>query len=300
MIPLFDLHCDTLTKMCANGFSFSSSPLNISKEKTKVFSPYIQVCAIWSDDSLSDKDAFLRYKEVVRYKKRQDMYFCSSVRKFRESSFILAVEDARILDGDISRLEKLKNDGVRFLTLVWKGSSCIGGAWNTNEGLTDFGKEVVSHSLELGIIPDISHSSRKSANDILSIAEKRDLPAVATHSDSYSVCKNERNLTDYEFLRVKSLGGVVGISLAPEHLSDTGKATVKDILNHIEHYLTLGGEDTVCLGCDFDGVSSLPDGIKDVGDLKNLYTSVSDEFGRGVAEKIFFQNAYAFARKHLK
>ena len=42
------------------------------------------------------------------------------------------------------------------------------------------------------------------------------------------------------------------------------------------------------------------EGIKDVGDLKNLYASVSDEFGRGVAEKIFFQNAYAFARKHLK
>lgn len=300
MIPLFDLHCDTLTKMCANSFSFSSSPLNISKDKTKFFSPYIQVSAIWSDNSLSDKDAFLHYKEVVRYKKRQDMYFCSSVRKFRENTFILAVEDARILEDDISRLEKLKNDGVRFLTLVWKGVSCIGGAWNTNEGLTDFGKEVVLRSLELGIIPDVSHSSRKSTDDILSIAEKRDLPAVATHSDAYSVCKNDRNLTDYEFLRIKSLGGIVGISLAPEHLSATGKAEITDILNHIEHYLMLGGEDTVCLGCDFDGVPSLPDGINDVGDLKKLYSSVSDEFGRAAAEKIFFQNAYDFARKHLK
>lgn len=300
MIPLFDLHCDTVTEMCANGFSFSSSPLNISKEKTNCFSPYIQVCAVWSDARLSDKDAFLNYKEVVRYKKRQGMYFCFSVEKFRENTFILAVEDARILEGDISRLEKLRNDGVRFLTLVWKGVSCIGGAWDTNEGLTDFGKEVVLRSFELGIIPDISHSSRKSTDDILSIAEKRNFPAVATHSDSYSVCKNERNLTDQEFLRVKSICGIVGISLAPEHLSDTGKAKIKDILNHIEHYLMLGGEDVICLGCDFDGVSSLPDGINDVGDLKKLYPLVSDEFGRTVAEKIFFQNAYDFARKHLK
>ena len=42
----------------------------------------------------------------------------------------------------------------------------IGGAFDTEKGLTDFGKKAVSKFLELGIIPDISHSSEQTAKEI--------------------------------------------------------------------------------------------------------------------------------------
>lgn len=300
MIPVFDLHCDTLTEMYEKSLPFDFSGLNVSAEKLSHFSPYIQVCAIWSNASLSDNDAFLRYKEVVKYKNLQNMYFCRSASSMRDKSFILAVEDARILSGDISRLDVLKSDGVKILTLTWRDVSCIGGAWNTSYGLTDFGVQTVIKCFEHGIIPDISHASEKSAFQVFELAEKYGKAILATHSNSYAVCRHKRNLCDEAFLRIKSLDGRVGISLAPEHLSDSGKADFSDILKHIEHYLRLGGEDIVALGCDFDGVSSLPCGISGIADLEKLYLALCNSFGTRCAKKIFFGNAYRFACKNLK
>lgn len=297
MIRLFDLHCDTLLKLYYKNESFKENSLHISLNKSKAFSPYIQCMAIWSDSSLSDEEAFLNYKRVLSYAKQQEISFLK-YDIFKKSAFLLAVEDARILCNDLSRLDRLYQDGVRLLTLNWQGKSIIGGAWDTNFGLSDFGKATLFRSFELGIIPDISHSSLEGSYDALCIANELKKPIIASHSNSFEICNHKRNLTNETFLEIVKLGGLVGISLASEHISKE-KATINEIIKHIYHYLSLGGEDAISLGCDFDGVSSLPTGINDIRDLEKLFLALKRELGTRIANKIFFDNAYNFFNVNL-
>ena len=298
MIPLFDLHCDTLSTAFDGGFSLSSSPLHISFDKCKGFCPYVQVMAIWTSPTLTDSQGFQKYQSIVNYAINQGISFTKST-SLRDFSLILSIEDLRIIENDLSRLDILYQDGVRFITPVWKDESIIGGAWNTMSGLTDFGKKALKYAISLGIVPDVSHASKKTFDDIIQLCIEAKASPIATHSNSYSVCPHSRNLTDEQFKLLKALGAVVGISLAPEHLSNKSLATAHDILLHIDKYLSLDGEDTVCLGCDFDGISSLPYGISDISSLEKLYTQLCKAYGEKISQKIFFHNAYNYYLKQF-
>lgn len=299
MIPLFDLHCDTLLELYKQNKNIKNNDLHISLEKTSSFSPYVQICAIWSDASLSNDEAFEVYKNVVNYSKNQ-LQFSINLKNTTDKCFILAVEDARILNGNLERLDSLFNDNVRILTLNWKENTVIGGGWDTDSHLTDFGKKTVKKCFEIGIIPDISHSSINTANDVFYLAEQFKKPVIASHSNSYSVCDHKRNINDEQFNWLVKNNSILGISLASEHLSKNNQATIKNILDHIEHFLNLDGENTICLGCDFDGVSSLPQKICSINDLTLLYGEIIKRFGKIIAQKIFFKNAYNFMSKNLK
>lgn len=305
-MKLFDLHCDTISEMKKGGFGFEDNPLHISGSKASDFSPYIQVCAVWTDSSLSDGDAWTEFFKVTDHfrgtVKTDYIKNSASLRDTAEKGgrgFILACEGARLLCGDIDRLDRLYAEGVRVLTLVWAGSDIIGGAHGTDDPLTPFGKQVVEKCFDIGIIPDISHASRASAKEVLDIAASFGKAPCATHSNSYSLHSHQRNLTDGEFSYIISLGGIVGVSLCPEHLA-AGGAAVGDIVRHIMYYINKGGISSVALGCDFDGIGTVPDGICDISCLDRLYYALcSAGLSEDEAEQVFFANAYRFMMQNL-
>ncbi len=300
MIPLFDLHCDTFSELYKNNYDFKNAPLHVSLNNAKCFSPYMQICAIWSDCHLSDNDAFEHYKKVLKYIKGQRITLCKGACDFSNISFILAIEDARLLNNQIYRLDTLYNDNVRVITLNWKGLSCIGGAWDTDVGLTAFGFDVVRYCAENGIIIDLSHSSYKTQEEVLKLSQALNFSPIFSHSNAYSVCEHKRNIEDKIFETVIERGGLVGISLCPEHLDLKGNSNANSVLFHIEHYLSLGGEKNICLGCDFDGISSLPRGFSSISSLVSLYTLIENSFSKRIAQEIFFYNAHQFFLKNLK
>lgn len=298
MIPLFDLHCDTLEEMYLGGYKIDSSPLHISLDKCSVFSPYVQVMAIWSDSRLSQGEAYKRYNACIDYAKEQGINFIKDYKNVSDNTFILAIEGGKIVENDLNRLTKFKNDGVKIITLFWKDENQLGGAWNTDVSLSDFGKEFVKECFRLSIIPDVSHASVQSAKKIIQLAQAHNKTVIASHSNSYSVCNHKRNLKDDDFKSIVELNGLVGISLANEHLQSGKQADIISVLNHIYHYLSLDGIDTVCLGCDFDGISSLPLGINNISNLTKLYSEMNHCFGKDITDKVFFKNADEFFKRN--
>jgi membrane dipeptidase len=55
-----------------------------------------------------------------------------------------------------------------------------------------------------------------------------------------------------------------------EGRADRPKATLDDLVAHIDHVVKLVGVDYVGLGSDFDGVSAVPEGMEDISKLPNL------------------------------
>lgn len=308
-LDLFDLHCDTPFELYLHGSSLEENRHHVSLAGAQAFRAYTQVMAIWSNRKQDDETAFRSFHKIADYLMTELERLSNKVTLVRDNCGLqktktqarvfLAVEDARILAGRRERLDVLHARGVRFLTLVWGGESCIGGAYDTNTGLTEFGKTVVEDCFDLGVVPDISHASLQTANDIFEIAERRGKPVVATHSCAYSVHEHPRNLRDEQFDAVKRLGGLVGVCLYNQHLSGKEQADVTDIIRHIEHYMSLGGEDTVAFGTDFDG-ADMPAGITCPFDLVQIGEALARlNYTDTQIRKFFFENANRFANQNL-
>ena len=181
-----------------------------------------------------------------------------------------------------------------MMTLTWNSHNPIGdGADVENpKGITDFGKKVVSEMEKWGIVVDISHASDKLFYDVAEIVKK---PFVASHSNSRTIANHRRNLTDEEFSIIKSIGGIVGLNFHNAFLNtDPDKTSMYDLLKHTEHFLSLGGEDVVCIGSDFDG-GILPKDIKGSTSIDKIYELfLRHNYKEALINKIFYENALNF------
>lgn len=309
---LIDLHCDTISRIQKNNALLKSNNYHISFDKLSQYDHYSQIMAIFISNKLSDEQGYNYFHEAYGYYMSQlaihsnmathviDGAHISKLWSDNKYPLFLSVEDARILNNDITRLDNLYNKGVRFLILMWSGSTCIGGSHNTTEGLTDFGRQVMHRCFELGIVLDASHASEQTTSDMIEIAKQHKKPIIASHSNSYAVYPHSRNLRDSHFKAIRDLGGLVGISLCTSHLSGESSVNVDDVIKHIDHYLSLGGENIISLGCDLDG-TDLPDGFKDVRDIIQIADKMSQlGYSDTLINRLFWQNAKEFFEKNIK
>lgn len=312
-LDYIDFHCDTALELYRKQQQLQTNQLAISLDAAKAYRHYAQFFAVWGSYKRTDEeiyDDFIAVSDHFDHLISQNNTICrvrtakdlDQAWKNGQTAAFLAVEDARLLAGNIHRLDELAARGVTYLTLMWAGESIIGGAHNTDVGLTPFGKEVVQGCFARGILPDISHASAASADDILSLAEAAKRPVIASHSNAYSVWNHSRNLRDEHFRRLIALDGIVGLNLCAHHVKDCdneGYARPEDMLPHIEHFLSLGGENHISIGGDLDG-ASLPEGISTVADVTLLADAMAKQgYSETLIRKIFGGNALAFIERNF-
>ncbi len=312
-LSLFDTHCDTAYELYHRGQHLDANTCDVSLTNAAVYDRYAQYYAIWSNKRLDDENCWQDFLKIsdnfaaelarvsdkaAAVKSADDL---QEALKTGRHAAILAVEDARLLAGKLERLDELAARGVKYLTLLWGGDTCIGGSHDTQNGLTEFGKRVVRGCFARGIVPDVSHASEQSVDNLLPIAYECGKPFIATHSNSHTLWGHSRNLRDRHFAAIKELGGVVGVSLCPSHLKDesTGRATPETVFSHVEYYLSIGGEDMVGFGADWDG-TSLPEGMSNVSSLYAVAEIMAaHNYSDELIDKLFWGNMYNFAMKNL-
>lgn len=293
-MKIFDAHCDTLTEMYGKKQQFSKNSLHTDLYRMKKYEGFAQVFAVFTapenrenakkyENELID----LFYSEM----RKNGVAICKGYSDFMAAKSpykaFLSIEGAEGITetGDILRL---KERGVFMIAPTWnfKNRLACGAMETVDTGLSRLGKQVVSEMDRLGIILDVSHMSEKSFYDAVRLFKK---PICASHSCLKSVKDHPRNLTDEQFLIIKNSGGVVGINLYPPFLGGS-------ITAQIDRFLSLGGEDSIGLGCDFDGVDALPCGIRGIEDVEKLIKSLpySTEIRRKIAEKNFLRVLKAY------
>ena len=312
-MKLFDLHCDTVCEITRHGSSLASNNHHVALDKANVFNAYVQSFAHFATYKVTDEEGYKNFnilyssllKEVENNKDKialvknaAELEVALSAKK---AIALPAVEDARILAGNLSRLDELKDKGIWYLTLMWSGETTIGGSHDTSSPLTPFGKDVVRRCFDIGIVPDISHASEQSAEDTVSLAYEASSPIIASHSNAFSVYSHSRNLRDRHMEAIKELGGIIGISLCKFHLynKDPDQTDLGDVIRHIEYYLSRGMEDVLCIGADWDG-TDLPIGFYDIRSSQNIYEALLKlNYNEALIEKIFFGNAYRFYKQNF-
>lgn len=215
---------------------------------------------------------------------------------------LLGAEGGHSIAGSLSVLRAFYLLGVRYLTLThnlslpWADS---GTDQPVAYGLSAFGREVVREMQRLGMLVDLSHVAPTTMSDTLDTAEA---PVIFSHSSASAICDHPRNVPDSILARLASNGGLCMITFVPAFVAQrcrdwelelaaemdrqgldyrdvahrkrvtgtwTGdhprpKASIADVVAHLEHAREVAGVDHIGIGGDYDGVDELPVGLEDV------------------------------------
>ena len=283
-IPYFDAHCDTLSVLHSRGaeWSLGANAAQVDIDRLSAYSPAAQVFAIWGGH-YEEKLALLR-RGLARDGRAVLCRTAEEVRKANAAgkvAALLSVEGAEILGCSIERMrEARERDGLSMINLCWNSDNALcGAAMDSGRGLTDAGRAFVRAAQDVGVAVDLSHASERTFWDVLEIAEK---PVIASHSNAAALSSEfPRNLTDEQFAALVKCGGGAGLNLCAGFIGlgrDIGACCA-----HIEHFLALGGEKSLFLGTDFDGIAAVPRGLYGVQDMWKLYEALLE---RGHSEEL--------------
>lgn len=307
-MPVFDLHCDTLTAFmsplrCQDTLNDPCSAFALSKVQTI---PWCQCCAVFVPDGLTPQEALGYYRHHRdRFRRQceqhaQEASACTTAEEIcsaweqEKTALVLTVENGSLLGAGLEHVEELRRDGVRMVTLTWNGENALGSGHETDHGLTPLGKEAVRALEKAGIVIDVSHLNDAGFRDVLEVAQK---PFAASHSNARFVCPHRRNLEDEQIREMVMRNCIIGLNYYSLFLRSDGKdADFDDLYRHICRFLELGAEDCLALGSDFDG-ADLPPCLDDCRKVPALGEYLlSRGLGRPLVEKLFWKNALEFAR----
>jgi microsomal dipeptidase-like Zn-dependent dipeptidase len=191
------------------------------------------------------------------------------LKKEGKKAILLGVENGYGIGKDLANLQKLADMGVVYITLCHNKHNDICDSHKgkpEHNGLSEFGKQVVKEMNRLGIIVDISHTSEKTSFDVLELSK---YPVIASHSSAKALCDNTRNISDDLMKAIAKKGGVIQVCLYKGFIKKTGRATVKDAVDHIDYIVKKVGIDYVGIGSDFDGGGELT-GLKNAGEMPQI------------------------------
>lgn len=301
-----DLHCDTISEILRKNECLTENSCHLDLLRMKKASCVFQSFAIYPGQKralfncISMVDKFLtEYSEnkddLHLVLSSEDVDFSLNSGKI---ACLLMVEGGEALEGSLAVLRVFYNLGVRCMTLTWNYKNDIAcGALHKgrDSGLSSFGIKVVSEMNNLGIIIDVSHLSDKS---FWHVCELSDSPVAATHSNARALCSHKRNLTDEQINFIIKNNGIIGINFFPDFLG--GNGGIKEILSHIEHILSLGGENAVSFGSDFDGVSFLGPDVRGVQSFPDIVLALQRaSYSDTLIEKICFKNISSYLKRVL-
>jgi len=144
-------------------------------------------------------------------------YTADDVVRIHKSGKLVAcigVENGYPIGTDLRRLKEFYDKGARYITLTHSDHNQICDSSTPRDeeqkelygGLSPFGMKVVLEMNRLGIMVDVSHTSKKATLAALALSKA---PVIASHSGADAVNKSPRNLDDETLQAIKTRGGVV-------------------------------------------------------------------------------------------
>ena len=250
-------------------------------------------------------------------------------------SLPMGVENGAAIEKKLKNIDYFFNRGIRYMTLTHGKDNAICDSsydstktWN---GLSPFGKKVISRMNSVGMMIDISHVTDETFYQVIEISKT---PVIASHSSPRKFTPGfKRNMSDAMIKELARSNGLILINfgskfvneLSNKKFSDIDRkvenwinknkindinkinkfknriiieekpfANVEDVINAIDHVVNLVGIDYVGFGSDFDGLgNTLPYNLKSVADYPNIILGLlKKKYSEEHIEKICYKNLF--------
>lgn len=291
--------------------SVTKTPAELNYDANTADSDQITLLAVaqlWPVDSWSSLYARAKYhaRRLTRLEKkskgtfliartRADVVAAMTAREKDASILVglLATEGGHPLEGKLSNLDRLYDEGYRMIGLQHFFDNELGGSLHgvSGAGLTGFGRDVVSRMTEKQMIIDVAHSSEQVVRDVLAMTEA---PFVVSHTGIYSACPSKRNISDTLMVQIAARGGLVGIGYWEEAVCDASPEGIARVIFIAVEKL---GADHVALGSDFDGAVTAEMDTSELGALTDRLLALGMD--ETTIAKVMGENAIRFFAENL-
>lgn len=126
---------------------------------------------------------------------------------------MIGVENAYPMGEGLVNFKRYHELGARYVSLAHNGHNQFSDSHTGEEedvwlhnGLSELGKKAVKEMNRLGIMIDVSHTSKEATLQMLALSKA---PIIASHSSARALCNHSRNLDDEQLELLKENGGVV-------------------------------------------------------------------------------------------
>ena len=214
-----------------------------------------------------------------------------------ETCCILSNEGGEMFRGSIDLLQEFDDDvHLRLIALTWNYENEIGMPAKIDEttGLKPFGFELLKEMDARGIAADVAHLNIAGFWDVIDHAQ---IAPLASHSNCRWLCDHPRNLHRDQVKALIERKGFIGINFYSDFLACGRAAVLDDVLRHIDEICSLGGEDIIGFGSDFDGIDVWPEGLGNPADFPALMHLLRDHgYKQEQLEKIAGRNYWRFLK----
>ncbi len=227
---------------------------------------------------------------------------------------LLGMEGGHAIENSLGALRAYYTLGARYMTLTHNVTLDWADANNgpmRHNGLTRFGEEVIREMNRLGMLVDLSHVSAGTMSDALRVSEA---PVMFSHSNARQLADVPRNVPDSILAKLPANGGVIMVTFVDMFTSqayatwnaqragntvefrrrfpsDTAaqhralaeweaknprpRVTLANVADHIEHIRKIASVDNIGIGGDFDGISTVIEGLEDVSTYPALFAELA-------------------------
>ena len=224
---VIDTHADTTQRLVDENYDLAG-PLNggnLNFESAKEGNLGAEFFSIWVEPTLYKGQYAKRtlelidavYQQAAKHPDKMRMAFTADniVAAHREHKLaaLMGIEGGHSIEDSLALLRDYYRLGVRYMTLTWSNSNDWADSSgdindpkvkHTQDGLTDFGKDVVYEMNRLGMMVDISHVADKTFYRAVITSRA---PVIASHSSARALCNAPRNMTDDMLRAVARSGG---------------------------------------------------------------------------------------------
>ena len=221
---------------------------------------------------------------------------------------LLGMEGGYALNNSLAAMHEFYGLGVRYMTLThnvtldWADAAL---GEQRSGGLSEFGRTLVREMNRVGMLVDIAHTSPATMHQALDVSQA---PVIWSHAAARALVDHPRNVPDDVLSRLPENGGLVMVTFIPSFLSkevwemeeglwatnaaselvseyrdiwmahdaEVGaiRASIDDVVDHIEHIRDVAGIDHVGIGSDYWGMVDMPIGLEDVSGFPRLFAAL--------------------------
>jgi membrane dipeptidase len=167
-----------------------------------------------------------------------------------KTGIILGFQNVSAFEDRLGYIQLFKELGIGIVQMAYNTHNLVGaGCYESkDDGLTDFGYEVISEMNRVGIMCDLSHVGPQTSKDVIKVSKK---PVCYSHCLPSGLKEHPRNKSDEQLKFIADNGGFIGVTMFSPFLAKGPDAAVDDYVEAINYVIDLVGEDCVGIGTDF-------------------------------------------------
>jgi membrane dipeptidase len=161
---------------------------------------------------------------------------------------LLGAQNSSLIEDELALVEVFNNLGLKVMQLTYNNQNLVGsGCYETTDnGISRFGKLVISEMNRVGMVIDLSHCADRTTMEAIDISRR---PVAITHANPQWIYATKRSKSKEVLGKLRDNKGMLGLTLFPTMIGGS-ESSIEDFCELVARTVDFMGIEHVGLGSD--------------------------------------------------